>query len=375
MTEPKMNKLDDTPLVITKATDPPKDNLTFGVELEFAVATIAPGGIDPHPKDPRPVIGLCSGPEDSPIKNLNLHIVETLHKAGFSAEVNTGAATWKREKEESWTVGQDGTIMAPERCYYNWLPMEITSPPYYYSKQALYEIRLVIQVLRDNYRVSCNRSCGTHVHVGGGHKGFDVKTIKNVLATIWTFEPQIETIHPKYRVQNLDFCPSFRADSELARNNTLAGKLDIRAGLEDILSASSLAELEDLSYASEKAMAGGGRLAYHLGDISGSFPASNLYKRTIEFRQHKGTLDFEELELWIKFCVLLLQFADSVDQKILFPFLRAHVEQSVEKYPLERVLKRLGMIWLAYTYPKKIAKDAEVYEGPNADNLWVIELD
>ncbi|PVH87357.1 hypothetical protein DL98DRAFT_351710, partial [Cadophora sp. DSE1049] len=239
---------------------------------------------------------------------------------------------------------------------YLFLPIEITSPPYYYGQeQAFREIRVVCQVLRDTYRISCNRSCGVHVHVGNGVEGFAFEAVQNLLATIWTFEEQIETIHPRHRVENEGMCPSFRRYSELSRRHSSNGTLDVRAGLEDILSqrGKSVHVFADMTEPrTANSHEGGTRLALIISETLVA-----RCQRTVEFRQHKGSLDFGELELWIRFCVQLMMFADSIDRAKLAPFLRDHVEMSVQECPVEFVLGRLGMPWLAYCYPKKIAQD------------------
>ena len=137
------------------------------------------------------------------------------------------------------------------------------------------------------------------------------------------------------------------------------------AGLEDILSqrGKSIQVFVDMTEPrTAHSHEGGTRLAYHLGDVGGEMPISCLYRRTVEFRQHKGSLDFEELELWIRFCVQLMMFADSIEKAKLAPFLRFNIGMGVEGCPLDFVLERLGMPWLAYHYPKKIAEDREVVD-------------
>ena len=92
----------------------------------------------------------------------------------------------------------------------------------------------------------------------------------------------------------------FQTNSDLARRHSRNGELDVGAGLEDILSQRGksvqvFVDMTEPRTANEHK--GGTRLAYHLGDVGGEIPVSCLYIRTVEFRQHKGSLDFEELEI------------------------------------------------------------------------------
>jgi hypothetical protein len=136
---------------------------------------------------------------------------------------------------------------------------------------------------------------------------------------------------------------------------------DVQDGLERLLKAESVAEIIYLSRTHDRtaSASGGWKIAYHLGDVEyrldGSGNGSHK-KRTIEFRQHRSTLDFDAVENWVRFCVLLVNFADVVDDGVLEGWLRRHIGDVPAEYPLARVLEKMGMPWLAYWYPLKIAE-------------------
>ncbi|KAG4424442.1 hypothetical protein IFR04_002498 [Cadophora malorum] len=165
-----------------------KTNLTFGLELEFAIAVaLNPSStIDPHPSDPRAITSLVTGSYESWIAKLREHVASTLISAGIpSIAISSTGEDLPAGHESSWVVKDDDTIKAPPLEGYHFLPIEINSPPYYYGQdQAFKEIQMVCQVLRDTYRISCNRSCGVHIHVGNGMDDFEFKAIQNLLATI-----------------------------------------------------------------------------------------------------------------------------------------------------------------------------------------------
>lgn len=344
-------------LPLSKYTsDPPKSNLTFGLELEFAVATLPLGAIDPEPRDRRQVIGLCAGAYDCRTINLKVHITKTLIETGFLAEWSDDRPVYsKRPSEESWVVKDDASILGPKNENYDWLQIEIVSPAFYWGDEnALRNIKVLLSVLKRTYRINVNESCGLHVHVGNGMEGFAFETIRNLMATLWTFEKQIETFHPQHRRMNTLMCPSFRGFTRLARCNTRDGKLDARRGLEDILRCGpdfgGLEYLTSLDDDSDE----DGRMAYHLGDVGAQFAISDHYKRTVEFRQHESTLDYKRIELWIRFCARTMEFSHDADQSVLFPFLRKHVDLSVEEFPLQKVLHSIGGIFLGHFDPLQI---------------------
>ncbi|KAH9218447.1 putative amidoligase, partial [Leptodontidium sp. 2 PMI_412] len=184
--------------------EPRQDNLTFGLELEFAIAYIPPNGQNPNPKDPRQVTGIVTGPRKTWIANLRKHVATTLRSAGISAVANSPYSDDPtRGTEPFWSVKHDDTIKGPQLEGHLFLPIEINSPPFYFgSDEPFREIETVCKVMKENYIISCNRSCGVHVHVGNGLQGFRYEAMQNLLAIIWTFEPQIETVHPLHRVNN-----------------------------------------------------------------------------------------------------------------------------------------------------------------------------
>lgn len=132
-------------------------------------------GEDPDPSDPRSIFGLTEGIHlGKDAFNVREHVAKALQEmAGAIANITplTGCGP-----PGCLVVGTDVTIEAPNRDYL-YHRIEIKSPPYYFSPEAVIEVREVCQVLSNNYRISCNRSCALHVHVGNGDDGFPVKVI------------------------------------------------------------------------------------------------------------------------------------------------------------------------------------------------------
>lgn len=61
----------------------------------------------------------------------------------------------------------------------------------------------------------------------------------------------------------------------------------------------------------------------------------------------------------IEFCVHLVEFADDVTDDVLHPFLRKHIEETPEQYPLEKVLCKLSRPYLSKWYPRQIVRREE----------------
>jgi hypothetical protein len=177
------------------------------------------------------------------------------------------------------------------------------------------------------------------------------------MATVFTFEDQFSTIHPPHRRNNRVMCPSFRKQTELARVTNIVPK----RGLGYLLSekAVKIQELKNLTEPGIEAMGGGGQMRYYLGDPGAEKKPEPYDKRTIEFREHESTLNQHRVHRWIEFCVHLVEFADDVEDDVLIPFLRMHIDETPEQYPLNHLLGKLGMPYLAHWYPLHMARREE----------------
>jgi hypothetical protein len=122
--------------------------------------------------------------------------------------------------------------------------------------------------------------------------------------------------------------PSFRQHSYLARTGVFR---DPKKGLEYLLpeKAKNIETLHTLTQPGNIAIRGGGKLACHLGDVGATQDILYTHvRRTIEFRAHESTLNPDAVQSWIEFCVQLVEFAYDVQDDVLHPFLRKHVEET-----------------------------------------------
>lgn len=101
--------------------------------------------------------------------------------------------TWEVKRDTSVFINWPGS--APE-AYYEWVSVEVPSPVFNSIPEAFEEIRKLCAHLKSTYRVMTNSTCGLHVHVGNGSAGFDLKILKKLMAALWTWEPQLQMLHP-----------------------------------------------------------------------------------------------------------------------------------------------------------------------------------
>ncbi|TGO13766.1 hypothetical protein BTUL_0064g00100 [Botrytis tulipae] len=304
-----------------------ESRLTFGVELEFLIATVPKGDENPHPSDPREVDARILANFDS----INYDIERTLEEVGIPATVKESEYGNPQEVSAAgatdWILKTDITVCpgaqdSNTRKYFEY-GMEMASPPYYYDDAARRAVETVVREMRNSYLVRANETTGLHVHVGMGYRGFAWPILRNFLAIAWTYElPQrIQT-----RLTRLEF-------------------------LNRILSFTDNKQLDD-----------------EMGSRSSGFNISNLAppflssfgKRTIEFRQHPGTLDLESILNWVHICVKLVQKACLIKNEAeLLEQLRTDVEKPVGFGDKNSVTTVDYLMWLgcpsqAYYYGKEL---------------------
>lgn len=333
--------------------------LTFGVELEFVLATLDPDCFNPNPKDPRKVSKeiLCD------VNAINNDIFERLKEVGIPATVDRDDSSEYLPDEAcrtTWVLKSDVTVRGPfpdnedGSNYYDNNGMEIVSPPYYYDEAAREAIQTVVRTLRKNYLIQVNESTGFHVHVGNGYSGLQWNLLRNLMAIAWTYERQILLILPEERLSS-KWCRSLRY-SVLGQRHLELTRVEF---LNRILSFT-----ENTKIVSELESHNIGRLGFNLQGLKTPFTNG---KRTIEFRQHPGCLDPEAILHWVHICVKLVEKACLVkDDDILFERLRTDVERPVG-FGENQVSPVDYLMWIdcpaqAYYYGKNMLTDKDGIE-------------
>ncbi|PQE32180.1 amidoligase enzyme protein [Rutstroemia sp. NJR-2017a WRK4] len=259
--------------------------LTYGVEIEYVLAHLKESREDPFPQDSRKV----SGPEFNSAKLINDDIKTLLGAAGIPALNELDRKSFKRRG-----VAQDPYL------YYG---LEMASPPYYYEGDTLGVVCRVVQVLRKNFRVKCNRTTGLHVHVGNGLNGFQPHVLRNILVMAWTYERQWQLMHSFERTQSPHACPLSssrlrsilpRASTRLEFLNRILEYTDIKAMCRDLQGLDS-------------------RLGFSVRNLE--LPFRGETKRTFEFRHHEGTLDPTAITHWVRVCVKFVEKACRVKKE------------------------------------------------------------
>ncbi|KAF4627696.1 hypothetical protein G7Y89_g10459 [Cudoniella acicularis] len=360
--------LEDLPLqALRDALVKDRETLTFGVEIKGAFATLDDCKADPHPDDPRNVLGITGREHNfmGIISSAYAHVRKTLSEAGMLCQTSRSGLPfdWSPVENNLWVVKGDGSILPPDgptrqtdeevkQTPFWFVGIEINSPAYRFSPDTLDNVKKTCEVLRNTYRISCNRSCGLHVHVGNGDKGLSFRMTRNLYATLWEFEPQILEIHPFHRHEN-PYVRQFRVDSQMAVNLKKCNMNQPKIGLNYLLYwTHSFTELGGRVMAAPNIA----KMAYNTSNLLDGMEEFHVAdcKKTIEFRQHKSTLDPPRVMNWIRFCVGIVEFAGAVDDKVLAEFLQRHIDHTPGEFSIGKVLTALDMPDISNYYKNNV---------------------
>lgn len=218
-----------------------------------------------------------------------------------------------------WMVTEDVTVAPTRPGDYFWFPIEVQSPPYIFCDDSLQAVRLACNVITSEFRVETNATTGLHVHVGDGADGYTLSTMKKLMAFLWTFEPQIDQLHPNRRARLSEdagetWYESLRRGSHLSGRRSVDGShpLKVVDGLKFIYAAADLSDLDEMLRPNHK------KSAYKIGHLV----HGDTLKRTVEFRQHEGTLHGARVVEWIKTVVAVIGWVMDVEATALSEFLQ-----------------------------------------------------
>ncbi|MCJ1300880.1 hypothetical protein MMC08_003679 [Hypocenomyce scalaris] len=265
-------------------------------------------------------------------QTLQRHIVDVLRAYRFA--VNHPNI----DNTDNWTVSQDGSVkldygeLPPQLVGCDWFPLELKSPAYPYSSKALTEVRRAVEVVRGKFRTIINNTCGIHIHLGNHDRGFDLETVKNLALLVTVFERQFNQLHPPHRISA--YCceaPTLRFPSH--------NIWEVARAIEAIPS------IEDFVYLFCTGGPAEGIKKDH------AYNLCNLHytgRRTIEFRQHTGTLDTDAILAWINMTCKLVIASHEVGPVGFIELVKEHANES--DFTVIDLLHNLGFEELAEYY-------------------------
>ncbi|WP_149242568.1 amidoligase family protein [Dyadobacter sp. 32] len=164
-----------------------------------------------------------------------------------------------------WKIVTDGSLRGDNA-------FEIVSP-ILKGLEGLRQLEVVSAALT-TLRAKINRTCGLHIHFDAS--GFEAEQIKNLLKNYANYENLIDSFMPESRRKN---------------NNTYCKSITGIVG--QLSGASTIQEMASIQNS-----------RYYKVNLQ-----SYLRHKSIEFRQHGGTVELEKIKSWILFLHNLVEFS------------------------------------------------------------------
>ena len=327
-------------------------DLTFGVEIECVVV------FDPARYESG--IPVCEGVLWAPDLSEELshqnklqiicrsHIVEIFKREGFGTYDVT--ALERGGGDEKWTVESDASIKVKDGLRddrFMECDVEIRSPALRFCPRALRRVQRAVRLLTSEFDVFVNESCGFHVHVGNRRRGFPLQTVKNLCMLTAGFEAQLDSLHAPDRVGN-EYAKSPSAVFQGLNPWDAVGMIQGCKTVADLVLLFSKSEhYPDKDF------------AYNLLPL-----ISGLHK-TIEFRQHKGTLDWAEMVNWIQVAGGLVNAMHETSADGMAKLIRTYAFD--RRFTVLRLLQRLRLDQLVPFYRGQL----HVHARPQP--VWVLD--
>ena len=294
-------------------------SLTFGIELEFLLAYL-PQAMPASLIKPQEESGSSQEQYEYIERVFHRNTIRTaLLKAGLdvSTERERNYQKWIVHQDASvtltdedltgkvslWADGQETELTEEMRGHYRYVDVEIISPIFKYDGLtiAFPEIERVVDVITKGFPVITPRTSGLHIHVGNEAKGFPLRTLKNLAILTHCFENRINQIHPACRLQS-PYCilPRLAFEPEDRNPQIMAEGIDTLKDIPDFVRF----------FGTERNCRNttNNYRAYNFGNLG-----KNMSKQTIEFRQHKGTLNMDEIQNWVNTTNQLVSLAHNSD--------------------------------------------------------------
>ena len=187
------------------------------------------------------------------------------------------------------------------------------------------------------FRLLVNETCGLHVHAGAG-KGqnhrFPLSTLSKLFQIVTGFERLLSEMHPTSRLHD----PVCKTPSQFFHRRRSGSGSHPPAWYDVIAQAARRASGLDALTGAED---GHGHAYNFHNSIVGGTAQAVPRKRTVEFRQHHGTLELLEIVAWCEVVTALVAFCDRATTADVRALLVGRVEDA--DYLLDDFLRDVGV--------------------------------
>ena len=263
-------------------------NLTFSIKIQCIVF------LNPTKYDPG--LDMCEGvlwgkefskqlSYDDKIRIIGRqNIVDVLKRANLP----TYDVIDRGSNDQKWTVAPVVSIQRQESLRHDGFlecDVEVSSPTLRFCPKALRRVEHVVRVLTTEFSANVNESCGFYVQIGNRKSGFPLQTLKHFCMLTALFEHQFNTLHPPHCIGNARAKPPSAVFQGQNPWDAVATIQNCKSTLDLVLLYANSERRPDECF------------AYNLVPL---LSRGTHRHPTIEFRQHKGTLDWREMINWVQ---------------------------------------------------------------------------
>lgn len=185
---------------------------------------------------------------------------------------------------------------------YAYADLELISPIFRAHEDDVHtwaeQVRAVLDAVTNGEFRSCvNATCGLHVHVGRGKIGFSETEARQIAAAVTMLERRMDWLHPPDRRRN--------GHANSLRDNYKIEDLSTRKAFDAIMETKNLAELINLLHKDRNFSIQGCKVSL--------LPLAEGLK-TVEFRQHEGTLSASQIQSWVWLVTNIVSSAVGMDK-------------------------------------------------------------
>ena len=305
---------------------------TFGVEIE-CIAKCSPLQVE--------LAKMAVPPQR--FQQARRGIVNAIYSLFMAAQIpiNNPLETYGVSNYLKWSIWEDASIREGEEDLgwvgtYQYFGLEIISRVLQPDAEGLQEVFNVLDILSTQFNLITNRSTGLHVHVGNGTEGFPLPTLKKLAQLVTGFEHIIHSLHPDYRLEEREVSRFCEPPSE-------SRYLQSQNPFEKMLCIEEVDSLEEFLEVMNPGMSRA--FAYNFQNLD---PWEESGSKTIEFRQHAGTVNAAEIIAWIEFMTGLVSFSHEVSSVQHIAICMARVTD--DKFSILDLMKLIGKKHLVEYY-------------------------
>jgi len=309
------------------------------------------------------------------------HLHHSLADAGIAVQVDDenfekGYIVWTMEHETLYH-----SDLQPEEEGATRDDLEVVSRVLKYDEGCFDEVRKVFHVMGkyNNPPFAVNTATGLHIHVGSPNQPYTLEWLKGFTQLVTAFEHEIQALHVDHRVRDEDgrvngFC------QPPTQNPLLLPRLG------PIMGIAILEKCKDVESLQGTFSGGIRQTAYNLLNIGNTEWINFNPKQTIEFRQHAGSLDAEEILSWATFAGALVRFAYDTDHDDLLTYCMTHLADwpNPGRYTVFDLMEKIGVGFLVPYYKPKANLQRprqemrympqDRYRERRPDTQWLYEL-